>query len=176
MQHDYGLGFMIHFSKPHLMSANGFTIHFAGEHHMSSTSQSRNDVALLLLRLAGGGVMLAHGLQKLLVYGIPGITQGFTQQGIPLPGLMGPFITILEIAAPVAIILGLLTRLASLGLFFDMLGAMTLVHMKNGFFAPTGIELVLLLASMYLVLIVAGPGKLSIDNSIAARRPAVELR
>jgi putative oxidoreductase len=137
---------------------------------MSTTTQSRIDTALLVLRLAAGGIMLAHGLQKLLVFGIPGIIQGFTQQGILLPTLTGPFITILEIAAPIAILIGLLTRLAALGLLFDMLGAMAFVHIKSGFFAPMGIEFPLALASMYLTLVIAGAGRFSIDSRIAERR------
>ncbi len=137
---------------------------------MNTTTHSRIDSALLLLRLVVGGIMIAHGLQKLLVYGIPGITQGFTQQGIPAPALTAPFITFLEILAPIAIIFGLLTRLAALGLFFDMVGAMLFVHLKNGFFLPTGIEFPLSLAGAYLTLVIAGAGAYSIDHAIARRR------
>ena len=52
----------------------------------------------------------------------------------------------------------------------DMSGAMLVVHGKNGFLAPTGIELVLLLATMLLTLALCGPGPLSVDGTMHQRR------
>ena len=56
------------------------------------------------------------------------------------------------------LIAGLLTRLASVGLFFTMLGAMVLVHLPAGFFAPNGIEFPLALASTAVLLTLTGAG------------------
>ncbi|HEY4131881.1 MAG TPA: DoxX family protein [Gemmatimonadaceae bacterium] len=137
---------------------------------MSTTTRTRVDSALLVLRLAGGGIMIAHGLQKLLVFGFAGIIQGFTQQGVPMPTITGPFITFLEVLAPIAIIFGFLARLAAFGLLCDMLGAITFVHFKNGFFSPTGFEFPLSLACIFLTLVIAGAGAYSIDGSITRRR------
>jgi putative oxidoreductase len=130
----------------------------------------RPGTALLVLRLALGITMLAHGYQKLFVFGFAGITTGFTQMGIPAPGLVAPLIALLEFFGGIALIVGLLTRLAALGLACDMLGALGFVHLKNGFFMPTGFELVFVLLGMSLAIALGGAGDLSIDGAIAKRR------
>jgi putative oxidoreductase len=136
----------------------------------SADTKSNIDLALLLLRLAFAGIMIAHGAQKVFVFGIGNVTGGFEKMGIPMAGLMGPFIALLEVLGPIALIIGLLTRLAALGLALDMLGAIFLVHLKNGFFNPQGIEFPLALAAAYFVIVIAGPGVYSLDAIIARRR------
>ena len=134
---------------------------------------SRIDTALLVLRIVLGIIMIAHGAQKLFVFGIGGVTQSFTQMGVPMPGIIGPIIAIIEFFGGIAIILGLLTRLAGLAFAADMLGAIATVHIKNGFFAPKGIEFVLAIGTMALVLAIAGAGAYSADAAIARRRAGV---
>lgn len=136
----------------------------------SADTKSKIDAALLLLRLAFAGIMIAHGAQKLFVFGIGNVTGGFEKMGIPMAGLMGPFIALLEVLGPIALVIGLLTRLAALGLALDMLGAIFLVHLKNGFFNPQGIEFPLALAAAYFAIVIAGPGAYSLDAVIARRR------
>jgi putative oxidoreductase len=136
---------------------------------MSTNRSSRIDAALLVLRLGLGGIMIAHGAQKLFVFGFSGVTGAFTQMGIPAPGIMGPFIALVEFLAPIALFLGLFTRLAAFGLMCDMLGAIFFVHMAGGFFAPKGIEFPLSLAIGFLALTLAGAGNLSIDARMAER-------
>jgi putative oxidoreductase len=138
----------------------------------TTTNKSRIDAALLLLRLVAGGIMIPHGAQKLFVFGFAGVSSGFAQMGVPMPGVMGPFIALLEFFAGIAIVFGLLTRLASLGVAFDMLGAILFVHFKNGFFAPMGFEFPLMLLGAFATLVIAGGGAYSIDNAIANRRTA----
>lgn len=128
------------------------------------------NVALLVLRVIAGVTFIAHGAQKLFVIGLPGITGGFGQMGIPAPGVMAAFITFLELFGGIALVFGLLTRLAALGLAFDMLGAMMLVHFKNGFFLPQGYEFVLALFAMSAALVLAGAGELSLDALVARRK------
>lgn len=136
-----------------------------------STSK-RIDAALAILRVAAGSIFIAHGAQKLFVFGFAGVTGFFTQAGIPLPGLMGPFIALLEFFGGIALVIGLLTRLASLGLAFNMLGAIFLVHLKGGFFNPSGIEFPLAVLGVNLALVLTGPGTFSLDALIAGRRQA----
>lgn len=136
-----------------------------------STPTSRQaDLALLVLRLVAGAIFIAHGAQKLFVYGIGGVTQSFVGMGVPLPGIAAPLVAGLEFFGGIALVIGLLTRLAALGLAVDMLAALVLVHARNGFFLPNGVEFVLLLLGASVALAIAGAGGTSIDGAIARRR------
>ena len=138
------------------------------------TTSRQLDAGLALLRTVTGVTFMAHGAQKLFVYGLDGVAGGFAQMGIPFPGIMGPFVGFLELFGGLALVAGLLTRLAGVGLAANMLGAMFLVHLKNGFFMPNGYEFVLMLAASAATLAITGAGRYSLDARIAPRRqPAV---
>ena len=136
----------------------------------TTTQHRRLDAALLVLRLVVGAVFLAHGGQKLFVYGFAGVSGAFGQMGIPMANVVGPFIALLEFFGGAALALGILTRLAGLGLALNMLGAIALVHGKNGFFLPTGSEFALTLLATNAFLALSGAGRYSLDALIAARR------
>ena len=135
-----------------------------------STDPRRQGTGLAILRIITGIVFMAHGGQKLFGYGFAGVTGAFTQMGIPLPGITGPLVSILEFFGGLALVIGLLTRLAALGLAINMLGAILLVHLAAGFFLPNGYEFALTLLAGMVALAVGGPGILSVDEAIVRRR------
>lgn len=128
------------------------------------------DLALLIVRVAIGLVFVAHGAQKLFIIGLAGITSGFAQYGVPSPAIAAPLVTFVELFGGAALIIGLLTRLAALGIAADMLGAILIVHGKNGFFLPTGFEFAFMLCVVAIALVLAGAGPYSVDAVIASRR------
>lgn len=134
---------------------------------------SRLDAGLALLRLITGIVFVAHGAQKLFVFGLDGVTGAFTQMGVPMAAVAAPAVALVEVFGGLALISGLLTRLASVGLVITMLGALFLVHLPAGFFLPNGYEFVLTLAAAAATLVMTGPGRYSLDAALAARRSAV---
>lgn len=129
----------------------------------AARSPGRLDAALAILRLIVGAVFVAHGSQKLFVLGLAGVAAGFARMGIPLAAVAGPATALVELFAGMALIVGLLTRLAAAGLAVDMFGAMAFVHLRGGFFLPRGAEFALTLFGVLVALVLAGPGTFSLD-------------
>ena len=139
------------------------------------------DIGLLLLRLGIGGVVLAHGAQK--VFGLWGGTgiAGFAtnleglgyQQATTLSWVTG----VTELVAGACLVLGLFTPLAAAAVLAIMINAV-LLKLGNGFFVtgPKGsdaIELSLVLGLGAACLVLTGPGRIALDNGRAwHRRPA----
>ena len=139
---------------------------------LTSTTPSKTnlDVGLLILRVVAGIVMFAHGYQKVFTFGITGVTGSFTQMGVPMAGISAPLVAFVELLGGLALILGILTRLVAIPIAIDMLGAIFLVHLKNGFFAPAGFEFPLTLMSVAVALALLGPGAISVDGALDRRR------
>src|SRR5215203_4054473 len=91
-----------------------------------------------VLRLIVGIVFVVHGGQKLLVMGFGGVAGFFGSLGVPAPGLFAVLVTLVEVLGGLALIVGLLTRLAAILLALDMLVAILTVHLPNGLFASEG--------------------------------------
>lgn len=134
------------------------------------STKNQQDWAIAVMRVVVGAIFVAHGAQKLFTYGLTGTTGAFGQMGIPLAGIAAPLITFLEFFGGLALIAGFLTRFVSLGLVFNMIGAIAFVHISSGFFMPKGYEFALVLLAGSLALAIAGGGSRSLDSLIAARR------
>ena len=127
-----------------------------------------NDVALTILRVILGVVFFAHGAQKMLGwfggYGFHGTMGFFTHMGMPAP--IALLVICAEFFGGLGLIVGLLTRIAALGIAGDMIGAIFIVHLPNGFFMNwmgnqkgEGIEYHLLAIAVAAALLLRGEGR-----------------
>lgn len=138
----------------------------------AGVTSARIDAGLALLRVIIGVVFMVHGGQKLFVFGLDGVAGGFAQMGVPMAGLIGPLVAGGEFLGGLALISGLLTRLAGVGLAIIMLGAIFTAHLPAGFFLPNGYEFVLTLFAASATLALTGPGRYSLDRLLAQRKEA----
>ena len=132
-------------------------------------SRRQIDAALAVLRVVLVVTFILHGGQKLFVYGLDGVAGSFGQMGIPAAGFVGPLVAFVEFFGGIAITLGLLTRLAALGVGATMVGAILTVHLKQGFFNPGGVEFPLALLASAAALVLTGAGAYSLDAAIEKR-------
>jgi uncharacterized membrane protein YphA (DoxX/SURF4 family) len=80
---------------------------------------TRAPVATVLIRIVVGWIFLTEGIQKFLYPGDLGAGR-FAKIGIPFASAMGPFVGAVEIICGALVILGLLTRVASVVLLIDI--------------------------------------------------------
>ena len=136
-----------------------------------------NTLSTLLLRVTLGAVFFPHGAQKVLGwfggYGFTG-TMGFFTGQMHVPAFFAFLAIMAEFAGAIALILGLFTRVAAFGIAANMVVAIAMVHVGNGFFMNwtgkqpgEGIEYHLLVIGLALALIIRGGGMLSMDRAIS---------
>lgn len=127
-------------------------------------------LGLLILRVAVGIIMLAHGINHIFRGGkIQGTAGWFASLGMK-PGILHAWLASLtEVGAGALLILGLFTPLAAAGVVGTMTVALITNHLKNGFFIfrpGEGWEYVGSLIMSGLALGATGPGKVSLDNAL----------
>ena len=125
-----------------------------------------DDVGKLILRITVGGIIVFHGISK-LTHGIGWLPAVLQMHG--LPGFLAYGVFIAEVVAPVLLFCGLLTRLASLTIAFDMVMALWLVLRSQIFTVKQGgggwaieVEAFLLLGAVALFFL--GSGKYSFSK------------
>ena len=133
----------------------------------------------LILRLTLGIVIFPHGAQKVLGwyggFGFDG-TMGFFTQTLGLPWIIAFLVVIGEFFGSLGLLVGFLTRFSAASIGVIMLGAITMVHLRNGFFmnwfgkqAGEGYEYHLLVLGISIALTIIGAGRWSVDQQIAQR-------
>ena len=85
---------------------------------------------IFILRLAMGILFLAHAALKIFVFTPAGTVKFFGMLGLP-PGV-AYFIMILEVVGGIALIFGVYARWFAVLLAGDLIGAIVLVHIHNG--------------------------------------------
>ena len=134
------------------------------------SSPGNYNTALLIIRVVVGLTFFMHGIQKFFLSegGVSGFGGWLGSMGVPLPAVAGVIVALLEVFGGLALILGIGTRIVGWLLAVNMLVALLLVHVSNGFFAQNGgYELVLLLGVSSAALAMSGSGALSLDAQIA---------
>jgi putative oxidoreductase len=139
-----------------------------------ATWADRTAKALLLIRILVGWVFLSEGIQKFLFPGALGVGR-FVKIGIPWPQVMAPFVGVVEIVCGALLLIGLITRLASIPLLIDILVAIATTKIpmlpKSGFWATmheARTDFCMLLGLIFLLIV--GSGSLSFDDRLS-RQP-----
>lgn len=124
------------------------------------------NLALLIIRVAIGLTMAAHGANK-VKSGLAGTAGWFESIGMK-PGMLHARAAAGgEIASGLCLALGLLTSFAALGFVGLMAVAAYTVHLKQGFFIiKEGWEYTFVLAVVAVTIAMLGPGEWSLDHAI----------
>ena len=131
----------------------------------------RGALGLLVLRLVTGAAFIQHGWPK-----IQNAFHWLDQAPNPPPGFLQALAALSEFGGGIALILGLLTPLAALGIACTMVVAITTVHLPRGdpFVAAKPGEASFEPAAVYLAIVITlllvGPGLLSLDALLFGRR------
>jgi putative oxidoreductase len=126
---------------------------------MADPITTREDAGKLLLRVAVGGLLLFHGVSKLM-NGISWMAEVLASNH--LPAFIGYGVYVGEVIAPILLLLGIFTRAAALIVAFNMLMAILLVQRPKIFTLNQGggwtieLEMLLLLGALAIFLLGSG--------------------
>jgi putative oxidoreductase len=126
---------------------------------------------MLVLRIVMGAAFMFHGWGK-IQHPI-----SWMGENAPVPGILQAAAAVAEFCGGAALIIGLLTRLAALGLAITMAVAAGMVHIQSGHaFVGKGGEPSWELAAVYfacaILFLLAGPGLFSLDAALFKPREA----
>ncbi|MBA2328818.1 MAG: DoxX family protein [Flavisolibacter sp.] len=138
-----------------------------------SIAKTDNQKTTILIRLMVGAVFLSEGIQKFLFADKLGAGR-FTKIGLTHPEFLGPFVGLFEIVCGSLILIGLLTRLASIPIIIIMLVAIATTKSQilanDGFWVMmhgSRTDWAMLLGSIFLL--IRGGGRWSADNIITTK-------
>lgn len=118
------------------------------------------DLGLLLLRISTGGLMLFHGVSK-LIHGISFLVDNM--------GAFGYAVYIGEVLAPIAILLGFRTRIAAVLLAITCVVAIATAHAQDIFTISDhggyALELLMLYLFGAIALFFTGAGKFALSKN-----------
>jgi len=138
--------------------------------------QSNAPAVTWIVRWLVGLVFLLEGIKKFLFVQQWGAGR-FVRIGIPAPYFFGPFVGCVEIVCGLLLLIGLLTRFASIALVIDItvaiLSTKVPILLKQGFWpaeAEARTDYAMLMGLIFLL--VVGAGVRSLDVSLASRNRA----
>jgi putative oxidoreductase len=117
----------------------------------------------LVGRVVLGAIMIAHGWGKVIPRGSL-YNFAHTVAHLGLPYWLGYVAAFTEFFGGIALILGLLTPIAALGIAIEMAVAIMKVDLRHGLTGPQGYEFPLSLLALALMILADGPGYLAVDR------------
>jgi putative oxidoreductase len=122
---------------------------------------------LLAVRLYWGWQLSQNGWGKL--HNLPHVTEFFASLGLPSPGFTAAFVSTFEFVGGILLAVGLLSRIAALGIFVDMTTAYWTADRESflAFFSDPGKFAnadPFIFWFVALLILIVGPGKLSLDT------------
>lgn len=131
---------------------------------LAKSSESNVAWGLLVLRLWFGlALAINHGWPKMT--GLEAFASGVAKHGFPVPIVFAVAAAASELVGGLLLAVGLLTRPAAVGVAGTMLVAAFVVHGSDPF---TKKEFALCYAAAAIALLIAGPGKLSLDVKLSS--------
>ena len=133
------------------------------------SSEFLTQAALLVVRVAIGVCFVTHGLGKLGIVGtgnMAGFVEWLESMNVPMAPIQARLVMLSEIGGGTALALGFLTRPACLVLIFTMIVAGRIGHKGAGYLItndPPGAEYTVNLAVICFVILLLGPGAVSLD-------------
>ena len=119
-----------------------------------------NDVVFMGLRSAIGVIFILHGMMKFN----PGFANALPNMGLP-PEMQIP-IALAEVVPGILLIIGVLSRFSGALLSIVMLGAIFHIKGAQSMTGDGGVELDVILLAVSLVIMIAGPGRISLSQAI----------
>jgi putative oxidoreductase len=134
-----------------------------------------DDTGKLILRLAIGGLLLFHGVHKIM-HGIDPIVAGV--QGNGAPSFLAYGVYLGEVLGPILVLLGLFARFGALMIIVDMIVALLMVHRGQlGMLSPDSGAWAVELPALYLLgalaILFMGAGRISVTGGRCAAKGQV---